>query len=708
MNLHTCVNYHSRIFLIKNFDMANYVIIFSVVALAVQMHLFLGEAATFTIANNCGYIVWPVIQSTNGASLNDGFSLTNGSTRVIIINISSTGRLWGRTHCTTNSLTGNFSCLTGDCGTGKMDCQGRPYTSPVTLVEFATNQINNYDFYDISVVDGYNLPVAMAPSSKGGIKSRCAVTGCVFNYDHGCPDELKVTTNQTVIGCRSPCDVFHTNESCCTNANDCRSNSFSLGSLIFKKACPRAYSYTLDDQTSTFDCPGDQTSYEITFCPSLTLASAVSQPLQSPSSSPSVSPSSLPTPKTPTTNSSPTNIFPRNTTKPRLKSVSKRKRTILLIALSISIALSILLLYGIWTCIFKRKVIKTTTSSEVSEIKKVVVDSLQYDLNTIRIATNNFAAENKLGEGGFGEVYKGKIENGQEIAVKRLSKNSGQGVVEFKTEVDVVAKLRHKNLVKLLGFCVALEEKILVYEFLPNSSLDRFLFDQTKNVSLDWQTRFKIIIGIAKGLLYLHEDSPLKIIHRDLKSSNVLLDDDMNPKISDFGLAKLFGVDQTQGDTKRIVGTYGYMAPEYAITGHYSVKSDVFSFGVLVLEIVSGQRNRFFGRLQLEEALLHRAWRLWNEEKTLDLVDTTLDSFPIDEVTKCIHIGLLCIQEEAVVRPRMASIVAALNGQALSLPVPKPPHFFGTDNNVEDNEMQYNFQDVYTGTTSITELYPRN
>ncbi|XP_021766696.1 putative receptor-like protein kinase At4g00960 [Chenopodium quinoa] len=585
-----------------------------------------------------------------------------------------------------------------------MDCQGRPYTSPVTLIEFATVQSNNYDFYDVSVIDGYNLPVTMAPSSEGsGSGSRCAVTGCVFDYEHGCPDELKVTNNQNVIGCKSPCDVFHTNESCCSNANDCRSNSFSLGSLIFKKACPRAYSYALDDQTSTFDCPGYQTS-------------AVSQPLQSPSSSPPVSPSSsppvspssLPSPTTPTTNSSPTNIIPKNTTKPRLKSDSKRKRTILLIALSISAALSILLLYGVMTRIFKRKVIKITNSSRASEIKKVVVDSLQFDLNTIGIATNSFAANNKLGEGGFGEVYKGKFENGEEIAVKRLSKNSGQGVAEFKTEVDLVAKLRHKNLVKLLGFCVELEEKILVYEFLPNSSLDRFLFDQTKKVSLDWQTRFKIIIGIAKGLLYLHKDSPLKIIHRDLKSSNILLDDDINPKISDFGLAKLFGVDQTQGDTKRIVGTYGYMAPEYAITGHYSVKSDVFSFGVLVLEIVSGQRNKFFGRLQLEEALLHRAWRLWNEEKTLDLVDTTMDNFPIDEVTKCIHIGLLCIQEEAIARPRMASIVAALNGQSISLPVPKPPHFFGTNNNVEDNEMQYNFQDVYTGTASITELYPRD
>ncbi|XP_010678975.2 cysteine-rich receptor-like protein kinase 44 [Beta vulgaris subsp. vulgaris] len=388
---------------------------------------------------------------------------------------------------------------------------------------------------------------------------------------------------------------------------------------------------------------------------------------------------------------------------------SKRKRIFLLVGLPTLAAISILLLCGVWTRMRRRKLTKISSTLEGSEIRKIVLDSLQFDLQTIRAATNNFLANNKLGEGGFGEVYKGLLDNGHEIAVKRLSKNSGQGGAEFETEVVLVAKLRHKNLVKLLGYCVALEEKLLVYEFLPNSSVDRILFDKSKQAYLDWHTRFKIIVGVARGLLYLHEDSPLKIIHRDLKSSNILLDEDMNPKISDFGLAKLFGADQTQGDTRRIVGTYGYMAPEYAITGHYSVKSDVYSFGVIVLEIVSGQMNRFFGRMQLEEALLHRAWRLWKEGKTLDLVDTTLsNNFSKEEVTKCINIGLLCIQEDAVVRPRMSTIIAALNSQAISLPEPKPPHFFGTTNYFEDDDIERNFSSVFTGAKTITELYPRD
>ncbi|KAK9714891.1 hypothetical protein RND81_06G128300 [Saponaria officinalis] len=241
--------------------------------------------------------------------------------------------------------------------------------------------------------------------------------------------------------------------------------------------------------------------------------------------------------------------------------------------------------------------------SNIDDIKSL--ESLHFDFKRIKAATSNFSIQNKLGQGGFGEVYKGKLPNGEVIAVKRLSKNSYQGISEFKNEVLLVAKLQHRNLVKLLGFCLLGKEQILIYEFLPNLSLDRFLYDQSKRESLVWETRFRIIVGVARGLLYLHEDSRLKIIHRDLKSSNILLDEAMNSKIADFGLAKLFDLNQKQGDTQRIAGTYGYMAPEYAMAGQFSVKSDVYSFGVIVLEIVSGQRNSFFHQ-QPNEGLLHR------------------------------------------------------------------------------------------------------
>ncbi|XP_042038335.1 G-type lectin S-receptor-like serine/threonine-protein kinase SD1-1 [Salvia splendens] len=194
-----------------------------------------------------------------------------------------------------------------------------------------------------------------------------------------------------------------------------------------------------------------------------------------------------------------------------------------------------------------------------------------FSLPTVLKATDNFSNTSKLGEGGFGPVYRGVLEDGQEIAVKRLSKMSSQGVNELRNEVMLIAKLQHRNLVRTLGFCAQEEEYMLIYEYMPNHSLDLTLFDKEKSMLLDWQKRFDIINGIAKGLLYLHQDSRLRIIHRDLKASNILLDADIIPKISDFGLARSFGGNQTEAQTRRVIGTYGYMSPEYAIDGLFSV-----------------------------------------------------------------------------------------------------------------------------------------
>ncbi|KAF8029028.1 hypothetical protein BT93_E1643 [Corymbia citriodora subsp. variegata] len=295
-------------------------------------------------------------------------------------------------------------------------------------------------------------------------------------------------------------------------------------------------------------------------------------------------------------------------------------------------------------------------------------------LNIIRVATGDFSNECQLGEGGFGPVYKGTMADGKEIAVKRLSSTSGQGLIELKNEVILIARLQHRNLVRLLGCCLEEDEKLLIYEYMPNKSLDVLLFDS--NISLNWKLRMNIACGIARGLLYLHEDSRLRIIHRDLKASNILLDGEMNPKISDFGLARIFSVNQDKANTNRVVGTYGYMAPEYAMEGLFSVKSDVFSFGVLLLEIVSGCKNNSFHLREESESLLDFAWKLWSEGQALELIDPLIkDSCDEVEVLKCIHVGLLCVQEDPTDRPIMSLVVHILGGDTITLSHPSQPAF---------------------------------
>ncbi|KAJ4850532.1 hypothetical protein Tsubulata_041998 [Turnera subulata] len=298
-----------------------------------------------------------------------------------------------------------------------------------------------------------------------------------------------------------------------------------------------------------------------------------------------------------------------------------------------------------------------------------------FDLSVIVAATHNFSDDNKLGEGGFGSVYKGVINDGKEIAVKRLSQYSGQGIDEFKNEVALIVKLQHRNLVRILGCCIQAREKMLVYEYLPNKSLDSFIFDATKRSLLEWPTRYNIICGIARGILYLHQDSRLKIIHRDLKASNVLLDASMNPKISDFGMARIFGVDQNEANTNRVVGTYGYMSPEYAMHGLFSVKSDVYSFGVLLLEVITGTKNSSFYQESNPTHLVGHVWDLWKEGRALEIVDLTLgDSYLDHQVLRCIEIGLLCVQESAADRPTMSDVVFMLNNET-TLPSPNKPAF---------------------------------
>ncbi|XWS69358.1 hypothetical protein CRYUN_Cryun04dG0172500 [Craigia yunnanensis] len=301
-----------------------------------------------------------------------------------------------------------------------------------------------------------------------------------------------------------------------------------------------------------------------------------------------------------------------------------------------------------------------------------------FPFETLVAATKNFDPHHKLGQGGFGPVYRGKLDDGREIAVKKLSHSSNQGKKEFENEAKLLARVQHRNVVNLLGYCVHGTEKLLVYEYVTNESIDKLLFKSNRKEELDWKRRYEIITGIARGLLYLHEDSHNRIIHRDIKASNILLDDKWAPKIADFGMARLFPEDQTHVNT-RVAGTNGYMAPEYVMHGHLSVKVDVFSFGVLILEMISGQRNSSFNLKVDAQNLLDWAYKLYKKGKGLEIMDPALaPSAAPEQVAMCIQIGLLCTQADPQLRPDMRRVVVLLSKKPGSLEEPTRPGIPGS------------------------------
>ncbi|KAI8525221.1 hypothetical protein RHMOL_Rhmol13G0212900 [Rhododendron molle] len=340
----------------------------------------------------------------------------------------------------------------------------------------------------------------------------------------------------------------------------------------------------------------------------------------------------------------PSSVLPPSTTTPSSPGKGGISSHVI-IAIVVPIGVVTMLFIASFCFLSKRAKRKHNSLREKNDEDDIsTVQSLQYDLGTIKAATNNFSDDNKIGEGGFGPVYKGLLLDGQEVAVKRLSRTSGQGALEFKNEVLLVAKLQHRNLV-----------------------------------------------------------------------SNILLDGDMNAKVSDFGMARIFGVDQTQGNTSRVVGTFGYMSPEYAMHGQFSAKSDVFSFGVLVLEIISGKKNNNFYQSDGAPDLLSYSWELWREGTPLDLMDPTLEgSHSRNEVIRCIHIALLCVQNDPVARPSMATVIMMLNSYSSTLSLPQQPGFLGrnkTGSNIfkelESDQSTSKSIQWSINEASITQLEPR-
>ncbi|KAF5737231.1 putative serine/threonine-protein kinase [Tripterygium wilfordii] len=283
-----------------------------------------------------------------------------------------------------------------------------------------------------------------------------------------------------------------------------------------------------------------------------------------------------------------------------------------------------------------------------------------FSYNSLRSATDDFHPSCRIGGGGFGVVYRGVLRNGTHVAIKCLSAESKQGTQEFLTEINMISTIRHPNLVELVGCCVEGNNRILVYEYMENNSLASVLLgSKSKHVALSWPQRAAICLGTASGLAFLHEEAEPHIVHRDIKASNVLLDGNFTPKIGDFGLAKLFPDNVTHVST-RVAGTVGYLAPEYALLGQLTKKADVYSFGVLVLEIISGKSS---SKAAFEEdmlVLVEWAWKLRKEERLLHMVDPELTEYPENEVIRFIKVALFCTQAAAQQRPNMKQVLQML------------------------------------------------
>ncbi|GMY37755.1 probable LRR receptor-like serine/threonine-protein kinase At1g07650 isoform X1 [Fagus crenata] len=362
----------------------------------------------------------------------------------------------------------------------------------------------------------------------------------------------------------------------------------------------------------------------------------------------------------------------------------RKKKILITVAAVLSVSSLIVLILGIlwWKgCLGGRR-------SREKELRGLDLQTGFFTYRQIKAATDNFNAANKIGEGGFGFVYKGILLDGTAIAVKKLSSRSKQGNREFVTEIGMISALQHPNLVKLYGCCIEGNQLFLVYEYMENNSLAHALFDEHR-LTFDWPMRQKICVGIARGMAFMHEESTLKIVHRDIKSTNVLLDRDLNPKISDFGLAKLDEEENTHIST-RVAGTIGYMAPEYALWGYLTYKADVYSFGVVALEIVAGMNNMKYRPNENYFCLLDWALVLQQRGNLMELVDPKLGSeFNKEEAIRMIKVALLCTNPSPALRPKMSAVVSMLEGRTAVHENGMDPSIYGDELRLSALKDQY-------------------
>ncbi|CAL4951038.1 unnamed protein product [Urochloa decumbens] len=589
------------------------------------------NGATLSIINRCSYTVWPAAVPVGG-----GVQLDPGKSWTIDMQSATRGSVWPRTGCSFDfENTGRGSCQTGDCG-GILTCTSKGQ-SPLTLAEFNFGQ-GGMDVFDISLVDGFNVPMDLLPvPAKGQGEQGCSKgPHCTANITSQCPRELKAPG-----GCNNACTVFKQDSYCCNGSSTCKPTNYSR---FFKRMCPEAYSYALDSSDTTFTCPSG-TNYQVIFCPLVNISSLASPPAANP---PMASrPAAIPP-------------APIATQLTHMNSSSFARRRVFAVILG-SIGGLVVLVISITFFVYKLRTRQRQEMEEGDEeFGKLLGALTRFTFEQLQDATSQF--RDKLGEGGFGSVFEGQF--GEErIAVKRLD-GAGQGKREFLAEVQTIGNIHHINLVRLIGFCAEKSHRLLVYEYMPKGSLDKWIYYQhdSSTAPLDWQTRRKIITHIAKGLSYLHEECMKRIAHLDVKPQNILLDENFNAKLSDFGLCKLIDRDKSQVVT-RMRGTPGYLAPEW-LTSQITEKADVYSFGVVVMEMISGRKN--LDTSQSEESI-HLITLLEEKVKSDELPDL-IDKHSTDmqvhkqEVLDMMKLAMWCLQIDSKRRPQMSEVIKVLEG----------------------------------------------
>ncbi|KAL6126736.1 hypothetical protein ACLB2K_074781 [Fragaria x ananassa] len=577
------------------------------------------ESASFEIVNNCNYTIWPGIISTNRVNLStSGFKLESGASLNLSVPNSWQGRVWGRTLCNESSA-GNFSCFTADCGTGKVECNGNGAIPPATQAEFTFNSINDLTlsiFYDITLVEGFNLPMVVEP--RGAASSNCT-SSCSADLNGACPNELRVARegSQETVACKTPCAVFNNSRFCCT---DEYSSPQTCGGTIytdyFKQRCPQAYTYEFDDNQAMFNC--FSANYSIVFCP-------ISLPAETPAETPAK----------------------ELTVSEQVPSKSKN-HTIMIASIASSAGIIIFIVAvvaGLWSSKRKRQQEIQNSSLELDDGRRFMYSEL------VKI-TNNFASP--IGAGGFGKVFHGILENDMQVAVKLLISASGSS--EFQNEVKLLMRAHHRNVVSFTGYCYDGKTMALVFEYVANGNLQQHLTASdvdTGNI-LTWKERLQIAVDAAQGLDYLHNGCKPPIIHRDIKTSNILLTEKMQAKLCDFGVSKLLSTETaTHTMTDHVRGTRGYFDPEYYTTGKLNKKSDIYSFGVVLLELITG-RTAIIEDVESEPVHICQWVRPMFQRRDIEsILDSRIQAgtYNVSSAWKAVEIAMECVSSTAIERP---------------------------------------------------------